>query len=127
MEQNTKKIREEILLPSARTLKFVQKFPFQHDNDPKHTAKATLEWLKNKKINVLKWPSQSSDLNPIENMWHDLKIAVHQRSPHNLSELEQFCAEEWANIVQTRCAKLLETYHNRLTAVIAVKGASTKY
>ena len=32
---------------------------FQHDNDPKHTAKATKEWLKNKHVKVLEWPSQS--------------------------------------------------------------------
>ena len=62
----------------------------QHDNDPKHTIKAPLEWLRNKKINVLEWHSQSPDRNPMENLWHDLKIAVHQHSPHNLTELEQF-------------------------------------
>ncbi len=28
---------------------------FQHDNDPKHKAKATKEWLKKKHINVLEW------------------------------------------------------------------------
>ena len=54
------------LLPSARKLKLGRKFIFQHDNDPKHTAKATLEWLSNKKINVPESPSQSPDLNPIK-------------------------------------------------------------
>ena len=122
-----RKIPKENLLPSARKLKLGRKFTFQHDDDPKHTSKATLEWLRNKKINVLEWPSQSPDLNPIENLWHDLNIAVHQHSPHNLTELEQFCSEELANITQSRCAKLVETYPNRLTAVIAVTGASTKY
>ena len=78
-------------------------------------------------MNVLEWPNQSSDLIPMENLWHDLKIAVHQRSPHNLTELEQFCTEQWANIAQSRCAKLVATYPNRLTSVIAVNGASTKY
>ncbi len=39
---------------------------FQHDNEPKHTAKATEEWLKKKHIKVLEWPSQSPDINPIE-------------------------------------------------------------
>ncbi len=38
---------------------------FQYDNDPKHMAKATKEWLKKKHIMVLELPSQSPDLNPI--------------------------------------------------------------
>ena len=122
-----REILEENLLKSARDLGLGRRFIFQQDNDPKHTAKATLEWLKNKKVNVLEWPSQSPDLNPIENMWKELKIAVHQRSPSNLTELEQFCKEEWAKIAVSRCAKLVETYPNRLMAVIAAKGASTKY
>ena len=55
------------------------------------------------------------------------KIAVHQRNPSNLKELEQFCLEEWAKIPVARCAKLIETYPKRLAAVIAAKGCSTKY
>ncbi|CAJ0944809.1 unnamed protein product [Ranitomeya imitator] len=33
------------LLPSARALKMKRGCVFQHDNDPKHTARATKEWL----------------------------------------------------------------------------------
>ena len=41
------------MMPSAIKLKFGWKFTFQHDNDPKYTAKATMAWLRNIKINVL--------------------------------------------------------------------------
>ena len=56
------------LLPSVRALKMGHGWVFQHDNDPKHTAKATKEWLKKKHIKVLEWPSQSPDLNLIKSM-----------------------------------------------------------
>ena len=56
------------LLPSVRALKMGHGWVFQHDNDPKRTAKATKEWLKKKHIKVLEWPSQSPDLNPIKNL-----------------------------------------------------------
>ena len=36
------------------------------DNDPKHTSKVLEKWLKNNKVKVLEWPSQRSDLNPME-------------------------------------------------------------
>lgn len=51
------KILDENLLPSARALRMGRGWVFQHDNDPKHTAKATKEWLKKKHTKVMEWPS----------------------------------------------------------------------
>ncbi|KAI4898107.1 hypothetical protein NFI96_015371 [Prochilodus magdalenae] len=95
-------ILRDNLLPSARDLKMGRGWVFQHDNDPKHTAKATKDWLKKNHIKVMEWPSQSPDLNPIENLWRELKVRVAKRQPTNLHDLERICKEEWAKIPPDR-------------------------
>ena len=122
-----REILEGNLFQSSRALRLGRRFTFQQDNDPKHTAKATIKGVKGKHLNGLEWPSHRPDLNPIENLWYEIKIAVHQRNPPNLKELKQFCLEEWAKIPVARCAKLIKTYTKILAAVIAAKGGSTKY
>ncbi|KAG2459227.1 TCB1 transposase, partial [Polypterus senegalus] len=119
-------ILDENLLQSALDLRLGRRFIFQQDNDPKHTAKISKEWLQDNSVNFLEWPSQSPDLNTIEHLWRDLNMAVHRCFPSNLMEFERCCKEEWAKLAKDRCAKLVASYSKRLQAVIAAKGASTK-
>ena len=90
-------------------------------------AKATKEWLKKKHIKVLEWPSQSTERNPIRNLWRELKLRVAKRQPRNLKDLERICREEWTKIPPKIYANLLKNDKKRLTFVFANKGFSTKY
>ncbi|KAI4873632.1 hypothetical protein NFI96_028832, partial [Prochilodus magdalenae] len=49
-------ILENNLLPSVRALKMGRGWVFQHDNDPKHTARITKEWLRSEGlVSVRSW------------------------------------------------------------------------
>ena len=89
---------------------------FQQDNNPKHSAKATKRWFVKHNVNVLQWPSQVADLNPIEDLWRELKVKISKRQPRNLKELKQICKEEWSKIPSKMCHNLISNYRKRLHA-----------
>ena len=67
---------------------------FQQDNWTVHTAATTREWFDREGIDVIDWPVWSPDLNPIKELWHDLKPRVYGRHPKSMEQLEQFIKEE---------------------------------
>ena len=50
-------IVDENRIQSTQDLRLGRWFTFQQDNDPKHTAKTMQEWLQDKFLNALEWPS----------------------------------------------------------------------
>ena len=46
----------------------------------------------------MKWPANSPDLNPIENVWRLLKYRIGKRFPRTDAEVRQFLEEEWAKL-----------------------------
>ncbi len=69
------------------------RFIVQEDNDPKHKAKASQQFLKVKKWNILQWPNQSPDFNPIEHAFHLLKTKLKAERPTNKQQLKSAAAK----------------------------------
>lgn len=103
------------------------KWIFMQDNDPKHTSRSAKNFFHEHQISVLEWPAQSPDLNPIENLWGDIKEAVAKARPKNNNELWQIVQTSWQAISKERCQNLVDSMPRRCNAVIKNKGYGIKY
>jgi hypothetical protein len=46
---------------------------FMQDGAPYLTAKAAMNYLYSHSVEVLEWPGNSPDMNPVENIWEGMK------------------------------------------------------
>jgi transposase len=120
------KMLGDIFLPYFRTLE--KDSIFMQDNAPIHCSKYTSKWQKKNGVRTMKWPAQSPDLNPIENIWSQLKFTLDKKKLKNEKELEQAIYEEWEALRKTNnCRQLIESMPRRMKSVIKLKGMPTKY
>ena len=80
---------------SGAKKQFGSRWRYQQDNNSKHTSGVAKQFLADEVPETIDWPSNSLDINPIENMWSILKRHVEKRKPSNIDELDQFLHEEW--------------------------------
>jgi transposase len=103
---------------------------FQQDNDPKHTSRVVSDYLEQElciKDFCIKWPPYSPDLNPIENLWADLKKRVEKHNCTTTEELEEAVQIEWAKTDKNLCRKLVESMPKRIALLLEYQGGPTGY
>jgi len=103
---------------------------FMQDNDPKHTSRRAQTFFEEHNIKWWRTPPESSDLNPIEDLWHKLKFFLESKvKPRNKQELVDGIKKFWERrIVSEKCAKYIDhVLYRVIPAVVEDEGAATKY
>ena len=66
---------------------------FMQDNDPKHTSRLAKNFMEDRGIN---WWQTPPDINPIENLWHELKEYIRcEVKPYTKAELVDGILAVW--------------------------------
>ncbi len=123
-----KDILQGTLLPYLRKY-FQDGHRFQQDNDPKHTSHDNVQFMKDAGINWMKTTAESPDLNPIENLWHELKHFLRRRvKPSTKEELIQGIWVFWETKVKVAsCTKYIDHLQKVIPAVIRNDGRASGY
>lgn len=104
-------------------------FYLMHDNARPHTARIVVNWLDNEGIDVLPWPAQSPDLNPIEHVWDMLqrRITPHMGNIHNEFQFRELLRVQWTQIPQADINNVILSMNARCRAVINQRGGHTLF
>lgn len=125
--QKYKLILKNKMITSATAMFGEGEFKFQHDNSPIHTASVVKNYLRSQNIQLLKWPPQSPDVNPIENIWAEIKRRSKDRNPTNTDELFNIIQNEWNHLEPNYLNSLIQSMPTRCNEIIKNKGYPIKY
>lgn len=121
-------LRDE-LLPSINWDRNVRRYrAFLIDNDGRHHNRQVKAFLEEKGLlRVGYQPSNSPDLNPIENVFSLMKRFVQKEAPSTEQDLRECIAEAWESIEPKTLQSLFDSMPSRLAEVVEKKGDRTQH
>ncbi|GFX40800.1 uncharacterized protein TNCV_3760241 [Trichonephila clavipes] len=131
-EANPQVYVETPLHPEKLTIcNHVQELWFQQDGATCHTARATIDLLKDtfgdrliSRFGPVNWLSRSCDLTPLDYfLWGYVKSLVYADKPQNLDHLEDNIRLSIADIRPQRLEKVIENWTSRLDYTRASRGS----
>ncbi|CAH1993541.1 unnamed protein product, partial [Acanthoscelides obtectus] len=123
-------VLETQLLPQVKKWFNKREKPIvMHDGAPCHRAQKNTKFLAEKKVDILDWPGNSPDMNPIENVWEFLKSEVTMKAPTTKQELINILNDTWKHNpeLKIKIQNCISSMPRRVEAVLAAKGGHTKY
>jgi hypothetical protein len=115
------------LKKSIHKFEIQDSYLFQQDNDPKQTARITIEGLLYNARGLMETPPQSPDINPLENLWSLLETKIWKCKCSSRQMLIENLQKEWDKIGQEVTANLVNSMPRRLQAMLKAFIPSTKF
>ena len=115
------------LLPYLQQLPKNRRYLFQQDNAPAHNAKRTKAWLNEQHVQIISWPPNSPDLNPIENLWGILKRRIEDKNPKTKTDLITTALKEWEKLPLESVKNVTKSMPHRISQVQQRGGMKCDY
>lgn len=95
---------------------------FMQDGARPHTAKSTIQCLRDLRINTLDWAAHSPHLNPIEKLWNIMHQKIAALRPKTEASLRKCALKVWSGFSQPMIDKLVATFDASVKRSISNKG-----
>jgi len=100
-------ILQNVMVPSVRMLYPDGIIHLQEDHSSIRDSRVVQEWLSRQAdIELIDWPPRAQDMNPIENMWSELKRTMQETwpvlPPRNSYEIWGLVSEAWEEVTSSQ-------------------------
>ena len=99
----------------------------EQDGATPHTSKESKNFLRGNNVQILQWPPNSPDINPVENVWTILKNYVEKKNPQTKAALVDNFQESQHKISIEVRRNLMNAIQKRLALCLANNGELVKY
>ena len=129
------------MLPFSRE-KLAPDFVFQQDGAGPHTSHLIMGpvrrlpdgrklklpgWLRLNNVPILRFPSLSPDISPIENLWSCVERKLAGKRFNTRDALWEAVQQAWESIPLSTLINLVDSMPRRMREVIKAKGGPTRY